>query len=319
MAEYLRLEHIAKTYGDKRAVHDLSLTVPQGAIYGIIGPNGAGKTTTIRMIMNIIAPDSGRVLVKGEEVSPEFTDRVGYLPEERGLYKKMKVLDIIKYMAQIKDYTPSDWQKESIDWLEKMGLGDCRDKKVEELSKGMQQKLQFITTVFHKPEFIILDELFSGLDPLNIELVKNQLFELREAGATILFSTHVMEQAEKMCDHICMIKGGEKILDGPLAEVKAQFGKDTVHIAHNGGSELIRNHPAVREVVEFPNYTEAKLAPGADHMELLRDLAQKTTLSRFELVEPSLYNIFLKSAGMDANSFKQAQQSETQTVEGSHA
>ncbi|MBN4072311.1 ATP-binding cassette domain-containing protein [bacterium AH-315-F03] len=305
--EYLRLENITKTYSGKEAVKSLSLSVPRGAIYGIIGPNGAGKTTTIRMIMNIIAPDSGRRLINGAEPTDEFTDCVGYLPEERGLHKKMKVLEIIRFMARLKNYKSSDWDKESRNWLEIMGLSEIADKKVEELSKGMQQKLQFITTVFHKPEFIILDELFSGLDPLNMELVKNQLFKLRDEGATVLFSTHVMEQAEKMCDHICMIKDGVKILDGPIAEVKARFGKDTVHISHNGDSSVIRNHPTVKELIEFPNYFEAKLHPDADHMDLLRDLVNKMTLYRFEIVEPSLYNIFLTSVGIDASMYEQTQ------------
>jgi ABC-2 type transport system ATP-binding protein len=311
MAEYLRLENIKKTYEDKEAVKSLSLSVPRGAIYGIIGPNGAGKTTTIRMIMNIIAPDSGSRLINGSTPGTDFNDKVGYLPEERGLHKKMKVMDILKFMARLKSYSSSDWKAESEGWLETMGLTEATDKKVEELSKGMQQKLQFITTVYHKPEFIILDELFSGLDPLNIEIVKNQLFKLRDAGATILFSTHVMEQAEKMCDHICMIKEGDKILDGPIADVKAQFGKDTVHISHDGDSALIRNHPTVKELIEFPNYFEAKLNPGADHMDLLRDLVGQMTLYRFELVEPSLYNIFLTAAGIDSHAFNEQQRETT--------
>lgn len=297
MNDYLRLEGVSKSYSGKHAVRDVSLSVKQGAILGLIGPNGAGKTTTIRMIMNIIAPDSGRILFKGSEIDDSFRDLVGFLPEERGLYKKMKVIDSIRYMAELKGYASSDWKGESLQWLERMNLGECAEKKVEELSKGMQQKLQFITTVFHKPELIILDELFSGLDPLNIELVKNQLFELRKQGATILFSTHVMEQAEKMCDYIALIKDGKFILEGELADIKSRFGKGTAHIVHSGPSSLVSDHPLVQEVVEFPNYQEAKFKEGADHMELLRELCSKTTVTRFEMVEPSLYNIFIEAAG----------------------
>lgn len=299
MSDYLRLNNISKSYGDKQAVRDLSLSVPEKSIYGLIGPNGAGKTTTIRMIMNIIVPDSGEVLVKGQKVGEEFKNRVGYLPEERGLYKKMPVTEVIKFMARLKGYESGDWTAETDHWLSRMNLVETKSKIVEELSKGMQQKLQFITTVFHKPEIIILDELFSGLDPLNIELVKNTLFELRDNGATILFSTHVMEQAEKMCDYIAMIRDGDKILDGSMGEVKAQFGKNSVQIVYSGDTTTINNHAAVESVLEFPNYLEAKLKDGADHMSLLRDLSQSASISRFEKVEPSLYSIFLEVARID--------------------
>jgi len=297
--EFLELRQISKTYGSKQAVKHLSLSVPEKSIYGMIGPNGAGKTTTIRMIMDIIAPDTGEVLLRGSLVDESFKNRVGYLPEERGLHKKMKIKDVIRFLAELKEYRPDNWDAEIDMWLEKMSLNDCRDKKVEELSKGMQQKLQFITTVFHKPEIIILDELFSGLDPLNIELVKQSLFDLRNEGATILFSTHVMEQAEKMCDHIVMIHNGEKMLDGPLANIKARFGKNTVQIVFDGSPAAVESHPAVERILEFPNYVEAKLKAGADHMQLLRDIAAQNTVSRFELVEPSLYNIFIETARIE--------------------
>lgn len=299
MTEYLKLNNISKSYDEKQAVKSLSLSVPERSIYGLIGPNGAGKTTTIRMIMNIIAPDSGEVLLKGQKVGEDFKDRVGYLPEERGLYKKMLVPEVIKFMARLKGYESNDWQGETDYWLAKMNLADTKAQKVEELSKGMQQKLQFITTVFHKPEIIILDELFSGLDPINIELVKNTLFELRDKGATILFSTHVMEQAEKMCDYIAMIRDGEKMLDGRMGEVKAQFGKNSIQIVYNGDVTTIKNHASVESVLEFPNYLEAKLKDGADHMTLLRDLSQNASITRFEKVEPSLYSIFLEVACID--------------------
>ena len=297
MSSILQLENISKAYDGKIAVHDLSLAVPAGSIYGIIGPNGAGKTTTIRMIMNIIAPDSGEVLFNGKKVDETFKDLVGYLPEERGLYKKLTLREVITYMARLKSYRPATLNQEIESWLERVDLSDYIDKKVEELSKGMQQKLQFVTTIFHKPKIIILDEIFSGLDPLNMELIKDILFDVRKNGATILFSTHVMEQAEKMCDFVMMIRAGEKILDGSLADVKSQFGTNTAQIVLSSGDPAqVKAHPVVSSVVEFPSYIEATIKSGANHMDLLRDLCATATVSRFELMEPSLYSIFIEVA-----------------------
>src|SRR3990172_743367 len=219
---YLELENIRKAYDGKVAVEHLSLSVPKGVLYGIIGPNGAGKTTTIRMVLNIIAPDSGRVIINGKPADISFLDRVGYLPEERGLYKKMTLREVILYMAELKGCKQSVAKERMLPWLKRMSLESYIDKKVEELSKGMQQKLQFITTILHEPDIIILDELFSGLDPLNVELIKGVLLEQKRAGKTILFSTHVMEQAEKLCDFICMISRGQKVLDGKISDVKAR-------------------------------------------------------------------------------------------------
>jgi len=292
----LRLENVHKTFDGKVAVDNLSMQVPQGVLYGIIGPNGAGKTTTIRMIMNITAPDHGRVLLNDRPVGADFTDRVGYLPEERGLYKKMTVLDVMVFLAQLKGRSPKDVAGRADEWLERMNLLDYRDRKVEELSKGMQQKLQFITTILHDPELIILDELFSGLDPLNIELIKNILLELKRAGKTILFSTHVMEQAEKLCDHICMIASGRKVLDGSLGEVKQRFGKNTLQVDFEGDGGFVASLPGVKDVDEFGNYVELTLAEEAVPNDILRALAEKVTVRRFEIVEPSLYNIFLDMA-----------------------
>ncbi|HHI02088.1 MAG TPA: ATP-binding cassette domain-containing protein [candidate division Zixibacteria bacterium] len=298
MDEYLRLENICKSYETKKAVDDLSLSVPQGCIYGIIGPNGAGKTTTIRMIMNIIVPDSGNIFIKGAGVTKDFRNRVGYLPEERGLYKKMTLEEIIKFLAEIKGF-PVRKIVESMDsWLEKMSLLDYKGKKVEELSKGMQQKLQFITTLIHQPELIILDELFSGLDPLNIELIKNILLEEKRRGTTILFSTHVMEQAEKLCDYICMINNGRKVLDGRLAEVKSKFGTNSIQINMEGDAGFIREFSGVKKVTEFPNYIELKLSSDADSRAILKEVADRMTIRRFEIMEPSLYDIFINVAGV---------------------
>ena len=296
---YLRLENIRKEFDGKVAVDNLSLAVPQGSIYGIIGPNGAGKTTTIRMIMDIIAPDSGTIYFDGREVDETFRNRVGYLPEERGLYKKMTVAEIITYMAELKGF-PAGKAQELIDpWLKKMNLADYKLRKVEELSKGMQQKLQFITTILHDPEVIILDELFSGLDPVNIELIKDILLELKRNGKTILFSTHVMEQAEKLCDFVCMINRGRKVLDGKLSDVKAQFGKNTLQIDIEGDGAFIKSLPGVAQMTEFNNYIEVHLAEGADIDVILKAVVEKVSVRRFEVIEPSLYDIFIDTAKVD--------------------
>ncbi|HUV30494.1 MAG TPA: ATP-binding cassette domain-containing protein [Acidobacteriota bacterium] len=296
---YLRLENVRKEYDGKVAVDNLTLHVPKGVIYGIIGPNGAGKTTTIRMIMNIIAPDAGEIYFDGRRVDDTFKDCVGYLPEERGLYKKMKLQEIITYLAQLKGYPPKKSREQIGPWLERMGLSEYRERKVEELSKGMAQKLQFIATILHEPDIIILDELFSGLDPMNIELITDILLELKRAGKTILFSTHVMEQAEKLCDYICMISHGQKVIDGRLTEVKARFGKNSLHIGIEGDGAFIRSLPGVQAMTEFNNYIEVRLEDGALPNTILRALIEKVAVRRFEIMEPSLYDIFIDMAKVD--------------------
>jgi len=299
MEEYLKLHNIRKAYDGKVAVDDLTLSVPRGAIYGIIGPNGAGKTTTIRMIMDIIAPDSGEVMIEGGAPGKDFKNIVGYLPEERGLHKKMTLEEVIVFFAELKGASRSHIMGEIDSWLEKMSLSEYRNRKVEELSKGMQQKLQFVTTVIHKPKLIILDELFSGLDPINIELIKNILLEEKRNGTTILFSTHVMEQAEKLCDYICLINKGQKVLDGKLADIKARFGTDSIQVEMEGDGAFAKDIPGVESVDEFNNYIELKLGDGADTQLILKRLSEKVRISRFEIVEPSLYNIFISVAKID--------------------
>lgn len=299
MQEYLRLDNIRKAYDGKVAVDSLSLSVPKGAIYGILGPNGAGKTTTIRMIMDIIAPDSGNILVEGRKADGNFKNRVGYLPEERGLFKKMTLLEVITFLAQVKGWDRARINQAIDPWLEKMSLSEYKLRKVEELSKGMQQKLQFITTLIHQPELIILDELFSGLDPLNIELIKGILLDEKRRGTTILFSTHVMEQAEKLCDFICLINQGEKVLDGSLADVKAKFGKNSIQIEMAGDGSFIREMVGVESVSEFNNYFELKLAHNVDSHEILKQIADRVNIRRFEMMSPSLYGIFIEVARTD--------------------
>jgi ABC-2 type transport system ATP-binding protein len=296
---YLKIDNIRKQYETKVAVDGLSLDVPQGSIYGIIGPNGAGKTTTIRMVMNIIAPDSGEILFDGRRIDSSFQDRCGYLPEERGLYKKMTINEVVTYMAELKG-CPRKTTAERIDaWLEKMDLREYKQRKVEELSKGMAQKLQFITTVIHEPDIIILDELFSGLDPVNMELLKDILLDLKRRGKTILFSTHVMEQAEKLCDYVCMISRGKKVIDGKMADVKARFGKNTLQLDIEGDGAFIRRLPGVKAMTEFNNQIEITLAEDAEPSSILRGLVDKVKVRRFELAEPSLYQIFIDMAKVD--------------------
>lgn len=298
---YLKLEQITKRFDDKVAVDRLSLEVPRGVIYGMIGPNGAGKTTTIRMIMNIFAPDDGTIYFDGRPVDGSFRNRVGYLPEERGLYKKMTVREVVIYMAELKDQPKKTTERLIKPWLERMGLEQYLDHKVEELSKGMAQKLQFITTVIHDPEIIILDELFSGLDPLNIELIKNTIMELKREGRTILFSTHVMEQAEKLCDHLCMISSGKKVIDGTLPEVKARFGRNSVQVSFEGDGAFMRGLPGVKRITEFNNYVELELDDAKRAPDIIKDVANRVKVYRFELMEPSLYDIFIDMAKVDPN------------------
>lgn len=304
---YLELDKIRKEYDGKVAVEALSLHVPRGAIYGIIGPNGAGKTTTIRMVMNITAPDSGKIMIGGVERPKDFTNRIGYLPEERGLYKKMTLEQVILYMAELKGFGPDRSKPKIEPWLERMQLQGYRTRKVEELSKGMQQKLQFITTVMHEPELLILDELFSGLDPLNTELLKNILLDLKRSGTTILFSTHVMEQAEKLCDNLCMISRGQKVIDGKLSEVKARFGKNALQIEIDGDSSFISSIPGVIGVTDFNRHLELRLAADANTDVILKALVEKVSVRRFAVMEPSLYDIFIELAKVDPSEIKKAE------------
>lgn len=304
----LELKNICKSYTDKKAVDNLSLKIPQGVIYGVIGPNGAGKTTAIRMIMNITIPDSGEVLFKGKKIDESFKNQVGYLPEERGLYAKHKVKDVILYLAELKGKSPKEISGKIDFWLEKVDLLEYKDKKVEELSKGMAQKLQFITTIIHEPEIIILDEIFSGLDPLNMELVKDILLDLKRDGKTIIFSTHVMEQAEKLCDHICMISGGIKVLDGLMNEVKANYGRNSIHLEIIGDGSFIKNIEGVKSVIDFNNYKELLMEENADSNKILKELVEKVQVRKFDIVDPSLYDIFIQEARIDRSDMDIAKQ-----------
>jgi ABC-2 type transport system ATP-binding protein len=294
----LRLEQVTKRFGDFTAVDGLSLLVSPGRIFGLIGPNGAGKTTTIRMIVGITAPDEGSVELFGRRVTPEIQNRIGYLPEERGLYKRMKVGEQLKFFAELKGFAGGAADEAVERWLAKVKLSEWRRKKATELSKGMQQKIQFIAAVMHDPDLVILDEPFSGLDPVNVELLKDLVLELRDSGKTIIFSTHQMEVAERICDDICLVNRSRKVLSGSIREVKSGFGRNAVALRYVGGDGVLDDPALVASVERHSDHAEALLAPGADPQELLRRLlASGARVTRFELVEPSLHDIFIQKVG----------------------
>jgi ABC-2 type transport system ATP-binding protein len=291
----VRLANITKTFGNHTAVNDLSLQVPAGSIYGFIGPNGSGKTTTLRMILHILHPDCGEIEVLGEQSTRAANDRIGYLPEERGLYKKMSVRRVLAYYASLKGMRGSAARGAVDSWLDTMGLQGWGDHKIEALSKGMAQKVQFISAVIARPELLILDEPFSGLDPVNMEVLRIAIIELRKKGTTIIFSTHDMTMAEKMCDFIFMIHQGRKVLDGTLESIQATYGEDTVRLRVDGGSEQLRGIGAIRSIRDMGHYQE--VSHDGDPQELLCVLSAKTRIHLFEITRPSLHDIFLRIAG----------------------
>jgi ABC-2 type transport system ATP-binding protein len=289
------LRNVTKRFGDFTAVSDLSLDVRAGRIFGLIGPNGAGKTTTIRMIVNIFAPDAGTVELFGKKITPSIQDRIGYLPEERGLYKKMKVADQIRFFAELKNVSGKEADTRIDRWLERLKLSEWKAKKSSELSKGMQQKVQFITTVLHEPDLLILDEPFSGLDPVNVDLLKEIVLELKQAGKTIIFSTHQMEVAEKICDDICLINRSRKVLEGSIREVKRGFARNAVSLRVSGGEAVLADRSLVAKLDTHSDGVEALLADQVSGQDLLRQLVGSgATVEKFEMVEPSLHDIFIE-------------------------
>jgi ABC-2 type transport system ATP-binding protein len=293
----VELRNIRKSYGDFVAVDGISLSIKSGGIYGLLGPNGAGKTSTIRMIIGMIVPDSGQVFVFGQPLSRAHMDHFGYLPEERGLYKKMKVMDHLVFFGQLKGLTAGEASSRAQRWCERFELTAWTDKKVEELSKGMQQKVQFIGGILHDPQLIIMDEPFSGLDPANAVALKDTMLELAKNGKTILFSTHRMDSAERLCHSICLIDHGRVILDGDLSEIKAQYGRRNVQIKYEGDARFLEERNLVQSFNDYGNYVEVRLAPSADPQELLRRASSMAKLTKFELMEPSLEEIFLDKVG----------------------
>ena len=302
----LALDRVTKRFAGHTAVDGLSLSVPRGVIYGLLGPNGAGKTTTIRMIMDIIEPDEGSVRLFGEPgTGRDHSARIGYLPEERGLYRRMRVLDLVVFLAEMKGVERRRARARAALWLERLGLEAWRLRRVDELSKGMQQKVQFVSTILHEPELLVLDEPFAGLDPVNTQVLKDAVVELRRDGVTVLFSTHIMEQAEKLCDQLCIIARGRKLVDGALADIKrTQTGHHLV-IGFDGApgaaAQLFADERVVKKVDDYGQYAELELAPGADAQRLLAALVNSgARLARFELSEPSLNKIFLDLVGPEA-------------------
>jgi ABC-2 type transport system ATP-binding protein len=290
----VKLDRVSKTFGNFTAVKDLSLTVRAGRVFGLLGPNGAGKTTTIRMMVNITGPDSGSIELFGRKIDSELQNRIGYLPEERGLYRRMKVVDQLKFFAELKNVRGKLIETKIDEWLERVKLSEWKTKRSMELSKGMQQKIQFVTAVLHDPELLILDEPFSGLDPINAELLKEIVLDLKRSGKTIIFSTHQMEVAEKICDDICLINRAEKVLEGSLRELKSSFGRNSVAVRCEGGDGVLDDPLLVSKVVRHADEAQALLAQGANAQTLLRRLIDSgATIGKFEMVEPSLNDIFI--------------------------
>jgi len=296
----VELNAVRKCYDDFVAVDNISFSIQPGKIYGLLGPNGAGKTSTLRMIIGIIVPDSGQITVFGEPLTRQHKDRFGYLPEERGLYKKMKVLEHVLFLAQLKGLSAAEALKRAHTWFERFELSAWTGKKVEELSKGMQQKVQFISAILHEPELIVMDEPFSGLDPASTVLLKDVLLELAKSGKTILFSTHGMDQAEKLCHSICLINHGRAVLEGDLNQIKASYGNCNVQIKYDGDARFLHESRLVESFNDYGNYVEVRLAPGADTQELLKLASAGARLSKFEVMEPSLEEIFIDAVGKPA-------------------
>ena len=305
----IELRGLGKTYGNTVAVKSVSFTAADGCVTGLLGPNGAGKTTTIRMILDIIRPDRGSIALFGRpSTDPKVRDVVGYLPEERGLYKKMQVRRMLSFLAELKGVKAGDAARRIDEWLSRFSLtGGDRDwgaAKVDELSRGMQQKVQFIATLLHDPELVILDEPFSGLDPINAQALKDAVLELRSRGKTVIFSTHVMENAERMCDAVCIIARGEKVLDGPVATVKKEHGTANVAVSLTDArpefAAILSDTRLLAKVDNQNRFFECELVPGADSQELLRRLVQAgASIERFELIQPSLHQIFIQRVGAE--------------------
>jgi ABC-2 type transport system ATP-binding protein len=295
------VDQISKSFGEFTAVSELSLAVYSGRVFGLLGPNGAGKTTTIRMIVNITAPDSGRIELFGQQVTPELQDRIGYLPEERGLYKKMKIGEQIKYFAALKSVPAKEAESRIDRWLQRLKLMEWKHKKASELSKGMQQKVQFLNAIIHEPDLLILDEPFSGLDPVNVEVLKEIILELKASGKTIIFSTHQMEVAEKICDDICLVNRSRKVLEGSIREVKRGFSRNAVALRLVGGDIVLQNEKLISQMQRHSDGLEVLLAENTSPQTLLKELiAADAVIERFEMIEPSLHDIFIEKVTENA-------------------
>ena len=296
----VRLKGVTKRFGKYAAVSSLDLEIPRGVICGLLGPNGSGKTTSIRMIMGILHPDEGQVDLFGGDPDQIRRTKVGYLPEERGVYRKMKCLDLVLFLAEIRGVPRSEGRQRGMQWIERLGLGEWADKRVEDLSKGMQQKIQFIGTVIHDPELLILDEPFSGLDPINQDVLEEIVLDFHKRGTTILFSTHLMDQAERLCERVCLISKSRKVLDADLKQLKAAERKGVVAIEFDGDDGWLRG-PEVKSIERVNGGFLLHLNEGADHQPILRrGVDSGATIYKFDLVEPRLHEIFVRHAGADA-------------------
>lgn len=300
----IELEHVTKAFGPTVAVDGLNLDVPKGSVYGFIGPNGSGKTTTLRMIMRILMPDRGDIRVLGIPMDGATADRIGYMPEERGLYTRMKVRDLLLFYGRLK--AGRDLRRDVDRWLERLELGTWGAKKIETLSKGMSQKVQFIATVVARPEIVILDEPFTGLDPVNAEAIKDAILELQDQGTTVVFSTHDMNVAERMCDFIFMIFKGKKVLDGTLSQIQEQYGTDTIRIRCSGGAEVLASIPGIDKVTDFGQMQELRMSQPCDPQDVLTTLVSRTRVHSFEITRPSLHDIFLRIAGPETQEVNRA-------------
>jgi ABC-2 type transport system ATP-binding protein len=296
----LALTGVTKRFGKHVAVDALSLRIPRGSIYGFLGPNGAGKTTTIRMVMSILYPDEGTIEILGQPNAESIKDRLGYLPEEKGLYKKMTVGEILTYFGRLKGLAARVARERGRELLRRYGLADAVEKKCEALSKGMGQKVQILATIIHEPELVILDEPFSGLDPVNVELMRDLILDMKREGRTVIFSTHIMQQAEQLCDAIVLIHRGQKILDGPLAQVRAASDAG-VMIDYDGDGAVLRQLPGVVRINDSGKQAEIFLADGVDPQDVLQALVGKLRIRRFDLREPSLHEIFVRAVGGESH------------------
>ena len=301
----LEVKNLSKNFNGIKAVDDASFIVPEGSVFGLIGRNGAGKTTTIRMMMNIYVPDSGEVILRGTKIGQEFKDKVGYLPEERGLYKKMKVMDTLLFLAELKGKTGKAVERKALNYLKRFDLAERKNSKIEDLSKGNQQKIQFIAAILHDPEFLIFDEPFAGLDPINTDLLKDIILEKKEEGKVIIFSTHLMDFAEKLSDHIAMIDHGKIILKGSLSEIKSQFAQRNVTLKAEGDLAFLDLSPIVDKVDNFGNSIGIKVKEASQTQDLLKLLIQNNVkVNKFAANEISLHEIFVTLAGKDSNNGK---------------
>lgn len=299
----LRVANVTKRFGDFTAVDELSFDVRAGRVFGFLGPNGAGKTTTIRMIVGITAPDEGSIGLFGERVSPDLQNKIGYLPEERGLYKKMKIVDQLRYFAALKGVSGGEAEKKIDFWLQRMGLAEWKNKRTTDLSKGMQQKIQFISTVLHDPDLLILDEPFSGLDPVNVEFMIDVLAEFRTQEKTVIFSTHLMSTAERLCHDIILINKSKKVIGGSLREVKESYGTNLIAFRGSGAEKVLTDKRLIAKVVSNADEQELHLADGVDPQRLLRSLLEAgASVTKFEITEPSLNDIFIEKVGFEHRS-----------------